>query len=103
MQAEKLRRLENKNDDIDSHAFSTYLYVVIITARVEVRNSCVLKGASCHRTLCVRLSVICAAIPDIKLRAETKVRYTIKNWCNFNRFNTILNDEIFLNLIRKMK
>jgi len=47
--------------------------------------------------------VICAAIPDIKLRAETKVRYTIKKWCNFNRFNTILNDESLLNLIRKMK
>jgi len=28
VQAEKLRRLENENDDIGSHAFSTYLYVV---------------------------------------------------------------------------
>jgi len=25
------------------------------------------------------------------------------NWCNFKRLNTILNSEIFLNLIRKMK
>jgi len=24
-------------------------------------------------------------------------------WCNFKRFNTILNSEILLNLIRKMK
>jgi len=47
--------------------------------------------------------VICAANPDIKLQAEIKVRYTIKNWCNFNRFNTTLNDEILLNLVRKMK
>jgi len=54
-------------------------------------------------TRCVRLSVICAAIPDIKLRAETKVCCTIKNWCNFNRLNTIPNGEILLNLIRKMK
>jgi len=29
--------------------------------------------------------------------------HTIKNWCNFNRFNTIPNGEILLNLIRKMK
>ena len=53
---------------------------------------------------CIRLiSVICAAIPDIKLWAETKVRCTIKDWCNFNRFNTVLNGEILLNLIRKTK
>jgi len=26
--------------------------------------------------------------------------HTIKNWCNFKRFNTILNSESFLNLIR---
>jgi len=29
--------------------------------------------------------------------------HTIKNWCNFERFNTILNSEIVLYLIRKMK
>jgi len=29
--------------------------------------------------------------------------HTTKNWCNFKRFNTILNSEILLNLIRKMK
>ena len=29
--------------------------------------------------------------------------HTIKSWCNFTRFNTILNREILLNLIRKMK
>ena len=33
-----------------------------------------------------------------------KVRATpSNNWCNFKRLNTILNSEIFLNLIRKMK
>jgi len=47
--------------------------------------------------------VICTAIPDIKLWAETKVRCTIKNWCNFKRFNNIPNSEILLNLVRKMK
>jgi len=29
--------------------------------------------------------------------------HTIKNWCDFKRFNTIPNSEILLNLIRKMK
>jgi len=33
-----------------------------------------------------------------------KVRATpLKNWGNFKRFNTILNSEILVNLIRKMK
>jgi len=76
----------------------------IITARVEVRNSCFFKRRiEPPHTMCVRLSMICAAIPNIKLRTETKVRCTIKNWCNFNRFNTILNGEFLLNLLRKRK
>jgi len=29
--------------------------------------------------------------------------HTIKNWCNFKRFNTILKSEILLNLVHKIK
>jgi len=29
--------------------------------------------------------------------------HTIKKWCNFKRFNTILNNEIVMNFIHKMK
>jgi len=28
--------------------------------------------------------------------------HTIENWCNFQRFNTILHSEILLNLVRKL-
>jgi len=104
MQAENLRQLKNENDDIGSHAYSTSLYVVHHYRASQCSQFvCLKRRIEPSRTRCVRLSVICTAIPDIKLRAETKVCCTIEKWCNFNRFNIILNGDILLNLIRKMK
>ena len=41
---------------------------------------------------------------DTHVCVQENVRATpLNNWCNFKRFNAILNSEILLNLLRKMK
>jgi len=99
MQVESLRGLENENGDIGSHAYSTSLYVVHhYRASRSSKFVCHNGRIEPPHTRCVRLSVIW-----LPFQTLIKVRYAIKSWSNCNRCNIILNGEILLNLIRKMK